>query len=65
MDFFSKGRYDIILGRYILTELGLNLNFSKHIIKADYGTLKGSTPPMVDLGKYQFKYLNTGKIKPN
>ena len=24
----AEGRYDIILGRYILTELGLNLKFS-------------------------------------
>ena len=27
VDNCTKGRYDIVLGRYILKELGLNLNF--------------------------------------
>ena len=50
----AKGRYDMIFGPYILTELGLNLRFSEHIIEADDGPLKGSTTPMVDLGMYIF-----------
>ena len=50
VDDSTKGRYDIILGRNILTELGLNLKFIEHVIKADYGTFKGDTTPMVDLG---------------
>ena len=50
MDDSTKGRYDIILGRNILTELGLNLEFIEHVIKADDGTFKGDTTPMVDLG---------------
>ena len=29
----AKGRYDIILGRYLLTGLGLNLKFSEHVIE--------------------------------
>ena len=37
------------------------MKFSEHIINADDGPLKDSTPPMVDLGKYKFKYLNMGK----
>ena len=41
----------------------LNLEFFEHINKADDGTLKGSTIPMVDLGTYIFKDLNIGKIK--
>ena len=44
--------------------MGLNINISKHVIKADDGTLNGSTTPMVDLGTYIFKDLNAGKIKP-
>ena len=60
----AKGRYDMILGRYILTELGLVLNFSDHVIEADGGTFKESTTFMVDLGTYTFKDLNIGKIKP-
>ena len=41
----AKGRYDIILGRDMLTELGLNLKFSQHVIKVDYGPFKGYTNP--------------------
>ena len=64
MDESSKGGYDMILGIYLLTELGLNLKFSDHVIEADDGTFKGSTTPMVDLGTYKFKILNTGEITP-
>ena len=59
-----KGIYDMILGRDILTSLGLNLKFSYHVIEAGDGTFKGSTSPMVYLGEYEFKDLETGKITP-
>ena len=62
VDDSDKGRYDMILGRYLLTALWLNLKFSDHIIEADYGTFKGSTTPTVDLGTYESKDLNTGNI---
>ena len=52
----------MILGIYLLTELGLNLKFSDHVIEADDGTFKGSTSPMIDLGTYEFKDLNIGNI---
>ena len=54
----------MILGRYILKALLLNLKFSDHVIEADYGTFKGSMAPMVDLDMYDFKYLSTGNITP-
>ena len=54
----------MILGRYISTELVLNLKLSEHVIIADDETLKGSTTTMVNLGTYIFKYLYTGKITP-
>ena len=54
----------MILDRNLLTELVLNLEFSKHVIKADYEPFIGSTAPMVDLGTYIFKDLNIEKIKP-
>ena len=60
----TKGIYDMILVWDLLTELRLNLKYSDHVIKADDGTFKGSTAPMVYLGTYEFKYLNTGKITP-
>ena len=62
MDDSAKGRYTMILGRDILKLLGLNLKFSKHIIKSDDGPLKGSSLTIVDLGTYEFKISNTGKL---
>ena len=64
VDDSSKVRYNMILGRDILTELGLNLKLSEHAIKADDGTFKGYTTPMIDLVICVFKYLNTGKRTP-
>ena len=52
----------MILGRDILTSLVLNIKLSKFFIKSDDVTLKGSTAPIVELGTYEFKYLNTGEI---
>ena len=43
VDDSTKGRYDMILGRYILTALGLILKLSNHIIEADDWPFKGST----------------------
>ena len=54
----------MILGRDLLTSLGLNLKLSDHIIEADDGPFKGSTAPMVDMGTYEFKDLETKKITP-
>ena len=48
MDDYTKGIYDMILGRYVLTALVLNIKFSEHAIKLYYGPLKSSTAPMVD-----------------
>ena len=48
----SKGRYDMILAGYILTDLGLNLKFSNTLIEEYDGPFKGSTMPMVDLSTY-------------
>ena len=54
----------MILGRYLLTDLEFNPKLSDHIIEAYDGSLKGSTAPMVDMGAFKLKYLNTGKITP-
>ena len=48
-----KGRYDIIIGQYILTELGLNLILYEHVIEKYDGPFKGYAY-MVDLGTYIF-----------
>ena len=64
VDESAKDRYALILGRYLLTALWLYLKLSDHVIDADGGTLKWYTAPMVDLGTYEFKDFNTGKITP-
>ena len=38
-----NGRYDMILGRYLLTTLGLDIKPSDQVIKADDDPFKGST----------------------
>ena len=64
VDDSAKGRYDMILEQDILTELVLNLKFSEQVIEADDVPFKGYSTPMVNLGKYIFKDLNEGGIKP-
>ena len=64
MDDYTKGRYDMILGQDLPTEIGSNIKLSEQVIKADDGTFKGSTTSMVDLVRYVNKYLNTEKITP-
>ena len=49
---FAKGRYDIIIGRDLLTALVSKPILSEQVIKSDGGPLKGSMAPMVDLGTY-------------
>ena len=56
MDYSAKGRYDILLGRYILTALGLNLKIYYHVIEANGGPFKSPAASMVDLGAYEFKF---------
>ena len=64
MDSSNKSSYYTVLGKDILKSLGLNLNFSKQFIKGVYRPFEGSIVRMVDLGTYEFKYLNAGKITP-
>ena len=64
MDDSAKGGYDMILGQDLLSELELNLKFYYYVIESYGGPFKGSKTPMVYLGTYELKYLNTGKITP-
>ena len=47
----------------ILSVLGLSLKYFKPVIKGVDRSFKGSKAPMIYLDKYEFKYLNMGKIK--
>ena len=60
----TKGRYEMILVRDLLTQLGSNLYLSEKFIEADDGHFKGSTTPIIDLGTYIFKDLHRYKITP-
>ena len=47
----------MILGRDLLTAMGLDLKFSENIIIVGEGLYKWCLVPMVDLGNYDFKSL--------
>ena len=47
----------MILGRYLLTALGLDLKFYKNVIIGGDGPYGGCSSPMVDINDYNFKYL--------
>ena len=51
----TNSRYDMILGRDLLTNLGLDLKFSENIILGGDGPFKGCSTPMVDASTYYFK----------
>ena len=62
VDDSAKGGYNTILGRYLLTELGLNIKLYDNVIKADDVPLRLSMTPIVDMDMYYFKVLNAEKI---
>ena len=64
VDGSTKVGYNMIMDRYLLTELESNLKLSKHIIESEDGNLKGSRTTMVDFSSCKFKDLNMGKITP-
>ena len=64
VDEFNKGRYDMILNRDILTELVLHLNLSDQVIESHDGPFKEFLAPLVDMGAYEFKDFEIGKITP-
>ena len=48
-------RYNMIVGRDLLTALELGLKFSENIIIIGEGTYKGCSSPMADLSNYDLK----------
>ena len=49
VDEYTNSIYDIILVSYLLTALGLDLNFSDDFITGVKGTHEGCSSPMVDV----------------
>ena len=53
----TNGRYDMILGRYLLTTPGLDLKFSENLIIVGEVPYEGCLAPMTYLSNYDFKSL--------
>ena len=54
----------MILGRYLLTAMGIDLKFSENIIIGGDGSYEGCSEPMVDVINYGFKSLTDKLFKP-
>ena len=50
----TKGRYNMIPGRYLLTALGLGLHFFNCIIVGGKVPYEGFLAPMVDVSNYYY-----------
>ena len=59
MDNSTEIRYAMTLGQYLLSELGLNLKFSNHVIKEGDGPFKRCSASTFHLDMHEFKILNT------
>ena len=59
----TKSMYAIILGRDLLTALGMDLKFFENIIIGGEGPYEGCLTPMVDLSNYEFKSLTEYIVK--
>ena len=52
VDDSARGKYNMILRWDLLTEFGLNIKFSEHVIEADDGPFKGYTTPMFAIASH-------------
>ena len=59
----TNSRYYKILGRNLLTALGLDLKFSEDIIMGGEGPYEECSEPIVDLSNYEFKPLTENTVK--
>ena len=64
MDESTNGRYNTILGRDLLTALGLDLFLDKIII-GDKGPYEGCSAPTVELSNYNFTSITDKIFKPD
>ena len=64
VDSSTNSRYNMILGRDLLTDLGLGLKFSEKIIVGGDGPYKGCSAPMVDVSNCDFKLLTDKTVIP-
>ena len=60
---YTDGRYDMILGRDLLTALGLDINFSENVIIGEEGPYIGCSSTIVDVINYDFKSITDKTVK--
>ena len=59
----TNGRYDMILGRDLLTALVMDLKFSDNVIIGGEGPNKECLSTMVDISNYDFQSISDKTIK--
>ena len=59
----TNGRYDMLLGRDLLTALVLYIKFSDNVIIVIKGPNEGCSSPMVDVSNYDFTYITDKTVK--
>ena len=59
----ANGRYDMILGRDLLTAMVLDIKFSENFIIGREGIYKGCSEPMVDVSNYYFNIITAKAVK--
>ena len=64
VDESTTGRYNMILGRDLLTALGLDLKFSGNVICGGEGPYEGCSAPIVDVNSYIFNIAMSKTVKP-
>ena len=64
VDESTTGRYNMILGRDLLTALGLDLKFSEKVIHGGEGPCEGSSALMVHIKNYDLNILTAKTVKP-
>ena len=64
VDESTNSKYDMILGRDLLTALGLDLKVYDNTIIFGEGPYEGCSKPMVDISNYDLKSITNETVKP-
>ena len=63
VDDSTKDIYNMILGRDLLTDLGIDIKFSNRVIVGSKGTYEGCSAPMFDVRNYDYAPLTDKIVK--
>ena len=61
---FAEGKYIMILGKDLITALGLDIKLSENVIIGGDGKFDGCFSTMFDVGNYNFTSLIYKTVKP-